>query len=77
MSAVLTKPDGTLVVTIRLTLKPGRDDALIALVDTAPRRGLAGAVREAMRTGIGQEMAYALVGAEDSAFDLDNLGIAL
>lgn len=77
MSAVLSKPDGTLVVTIRLTLKPGRDDVLIALVDAAPRRGLAGAVREAMRTGIGHEMAYAPAGAEELTFDLDDLGIAL
>jgi hypothetical protein len=44
------KPDGTLVVGVRITLKPGRDDELIALVLGA--RKLAPAIREAMRSGV-------------------------
>jgi hypothetical protein len=51
MSAIVRRPDGTLVVTLRLTLKPGRDDALIAAIQSAPQRGLAAVVREAMRGG--------------------------
>jgi hypothetical protein len=51
MSAIVRRPDGTLVVTLRLTLKPGRDDALIAVIQSAPQRGLAAVVREAMRGG--------------------------
>ena len=52
MSALAKKWDGTLVVTLRLTLKPGRDDDLITIVEAAPARGLAATVREAMRGGI-------------------------
>ena len=51
MSAIVRRLDGTLVVTLRLTLKPGRDDALIAAIQSAPQRGLAATVREAMRGG--------------------------
>lgn len=44
--------DGKLVVLIHLTLKPGVDDELIQLVCNAPRRYLAGRVREAMHRGL-------------------------
>jgi hypothetical protein len=48
--SIVRKPDGTLVVGVRITLKPGRDDELIALVLGA--RKLAPAIREAMRSGV-------------------------
>ena len=48
--SIVRKPDGTLVVGVRITLKPGRDDDLIALVLSAPK--LAPAIREAMRSGV-------------------------
>jgi hypothetical protein len=48
--SIVRKPDGTLVVGVRITLKPGRDDDLIALVLSA--RKLAPAIREAMRSGV-------------------------
>jgi hypothetical protein len=48
--SIVRKPDGTLVVGVRITLKPGRDDDLIALVLGA--RKLAPAIREAMRSGV-------------------------
>jgi hypothetical protein len=47
---IVRKPNGTLVVGVRITLKPGRDDELIALVLSAPK--LASVIREAMRSGI-------------------------
>ncbi len=47
---IVRKPDGTLVVGVRITLKPGRDDDLIELVLSAPK--LAPAIREAMRSGV-------------------------
>ena len=47
---IVRKPDGTLVVGVRITLKPGRDDDLIALVLGAKK--LAPAIREAMRSGV-------------------------
>lgn len=49
---MFTKPDGTLIMTVRVTLKPGRDDDLILLLQSAPRRALAATVREAMRSGV-------------------------
>ncbi len=74
MSAVDKRPDGTLVVTLRLTLKPGRDDALIEVIQSAPKRGLAAVVREAMRGGT-QVVDEAV---EDKVpIDLANLGIEL
>ena len=48
--SIVRKPDGTLVVGVRITFKPGRDDDLIALVLSAPK--LAPAIREAMRSGV-------------------------
>jgi len=53
MSAIEERPDGRLIVTVRLTLYPKRDDDLIALVRSAPHGGLAGMIREAMRSGLG------------------------
>ncbi len=47
---IVRKPDGTLVVGVRITLKPGRDDDLIELVLSAQK--LAPAIREAMRSGV-------------------------
>lgn len=47
---IVRKPDGTLVVGVRITLKPGRDDDLIDLVLNAQK--LAPAIREAMRSGV-------------------------
>jgi hypothetical protein len=72
MATAVEKPDGTLVITVRLTLKPGRDDALIALIRLAPRRGLAAAVREAMRGGVGEKSDSA---AADTEIDLLALGL--
>jgi len=76
VSAIVEKDDGTLVVTVRLTLKPGRDDALIALVHSAPYRGLAASVREAMRNGASQFVSYEDELGEDD-FDLPDLGTEL
>jgi hypothetical protein len=74
MATVVEKPDGTVVIAVRLTLKPGRDDALIALIRLAPRRGLAATIREAMRGGVGvtNEMT-----TTESELDLSALGLEL
>lgn len=40
------------MVTVRLTLQPGRDDDLIAIVRSAPKGALAAIIREAMRSGV-------------------------
>lgn len=73
MNSIIEKADGTLVVTVRITLKPERDDGLIALVRSAPRRGLAAVIREAMRNGIGQNDTF----SEELDFDLSGLGFEL
>ena len=63
--SIVKKPDGTLVVGVRITLKPGRDDELIALVLGA--RKLAPAIREAMRSGVVKGM------YNQMEFDLEDL----
>lgn len=74
MSSVIKKPDGTLVVTVRLTLKPSRDQALIDLVQRAPPRRLARAIREAMRTGVSTAT---LAAEDDELLDLSSLALDL
>ena len=69
---IVRKPDGTLVVGVRITLKPGRDDDLIALVLGA--RKLAPAIREAMRSGVVKGMYIQL---ELDLNDLAGAGIEL
>jgi hypothetical protein len=69
---IVRKPDGTLVVGVRITLKPGRDDDLIDLVLSAQK--LAPAIREAMRSGVVKE---AFTELETDLGDLDAAGIEL
>jgi hypothetical protein len=66
--SIVRKSDGTLVVGVRITLKPGRDDELIALVLGA--RKLAPAIREAMRSGVVRGM------YTQRELDLDDLNAA-
>lgn len=69
---IVKKPDGTLVVGVRITLKPGRDDDLIALVLSADK--LAPAIREAMRSGVLHSQTYAPVADQEA---LECIGISL
>ncbi len=75
MARLVEKPDGTLVVLVHLSLKPGRDDALIELIRSAPKGGLAGIVREAMRTGIGETQHPSSETVEEELFEFQDLGI--
>jgi hypothetical protein len=70
--SIIRKPDGTLVVGVRITLKPGRDDNLIALMLSAKK--LAPAIREAMRSGVIKETYVPL---ELDLDDLVSVGIEL
>jgi hypothetical protein len=70
--SIVRKPDGTLVVGVRITLKPGRDDELIVLVLGA--RKLAPAIREAMRSGVVKGIYTQM---ELNLEDLDGAGIEL
>lgn len=50
--AIEIKEDGTIIVRTAITFKAGRDDDLIALIKNAPKRRIATAIREAMRSGV-------------------------
>ncbi|HEY4689988.1 MAG TPA: hypothetical protein VIK33_11800 [Anaerolineae bacterium] len=52
MPALVRRANGSVVVTVRLTLAPGRDDRLLSLIQNAPPRGLAGVIRAAMHSGV-------------------------
>ncbi len=71
---VSRRKNGTLVVSVRITLQPGRDDNLIELVDNAPKGALAGVMREAMRSGTSSKVTYETEWAEDP-LDMSDLGI--
>ena len=67
---------GTLVVTVRITLQPGRDDDLIELVKTAPKGALAGLIREAMRSGTNRQATYEAEWT-DNPLEMNELGVEL
>lgn len=71
---VSRREKGTLVVTVRITLQPGRDDDLIELVNNAPKGALAGLMREAMRSGTSSKVTYETEWTEDP-LDMSDLGI--
>lgn len=71
---VSIREKGTLVVTVRITLQPGRDDDLIELVNNAPKGALAGLMREAMRSGTSSKVTYETEWTEDP-LDMSDLGI--
>jgi hypothetical protein len=74
--AVSKRVGGTLVVTVRITLQPGRDDDLIELVETAPRGALAGLIREAMRSGTNRQTTFEAEWT-DTPLEMDDLGVEL
>jgi len=74
--AVSWRVGGTLVVTVRITLQPGRDDDLIKLVETAPKGALAGLVRESMRSGTNRQTTYEAEWTDDP-LEMNDLGVEL
>lgn len=70
MSSILKREDGSMIVTVRISLRPGRDDALIDLVLNAPHYKLAACVREAMRNGA----SITNINYTDDEMDLSELG---
>jgi hypothetical protein len=76
MTHYIEKADGTLVLLVHLSLKPGRDDPMITLIRSTPKRGLAGIIREAMRTGITADIPVEY-GASDEIIELPDIGIEL
>jgi hypothetical protein len=74
--AVSKRLNGNLIVTVRITLQPGRDDELIELVARAPKGALAGLIREAMRNGTAGRATYETEWSE-TPLEMDGLGIEL
>ena len=74
LKTIVEKPDGTVVVTARLTFKPGRDDALIQLVKRAASGSLAATIREAMRSGASEQV---LNEVEIEEVDTSGLGMEI
>ena len=68
--------NGNLVITVRITLQPGRDDDLIELVGKAPKGALAGLIREAMRSGSASKVTYETEWTENP-LQMSELGIEL
>ncbi len=73
--AVSQRPNGNLVVTVRLTLRPGRDDDLIRLIENAPHGALAGLVRESMRSGVTSRTDAFEEAPENQPLDMSELGL--
>jgi len=70
------RANGNLVITVRITLQPGRDDDLIGLISKAPKGALAGLIREAMRSGSTSQITYETEQADDP-LEMGNLGVDL
>ena len=70
------RSNGNIVVTVRITLQPGRDADLIELVTKAPKGALASLIREAMRSGTAGKATFE---AEWTAtpLEMESLGIEL
>lgn len=75
--AVSQRKSGSYVISLRLTLQPGRDDDLIKLVLNAPKGSLSGLVREAMRNGIQSPASLFVDEPEETGLDLSALGMEL
>jgi hypothetical protein len=55
---VKVRPRGTMVVTVRITLQPGRDDDLIELIENTPKGALSAVIRESMRSGTNRQTSF-------------------
>jgi hypothetical protein len=71
------RPNGNLVITVRITFRPGRDDDLIDLVVKAPRGALAGLIRESMRNGVSAGHAIFVDEAQEEPLEMSALGMEI
>ena len=65
-----------MVLTVRLSFQPGRDDNLIELIETAPKGALAGLIREAMRSGTNHQTTFEAEWT-DNPLEMNELGMEL
>jgi hypothetical protein len=73
---VKIRPRGTMVVTVRITLQPGRDDDLIELIENTPKGALSAVIREAMRSGTNRQTTYEAEWT-DTPLQMGDLGMEL
>ena len=71
------RPNGNLVITVRITFRPGRDDDLIDLVVKAPRGALAGLIRESMRNGVSAGRAVFVNEEQEEPLEMSALGMEI
>lgn len=75
--AISQRANGNLVITVRITFRPGRDDDLIDLVSRAPKGALAGLIRESMRNGVQAGRANFMDMPEDEPLEMSGLGMEI
>lgn len=75
-NSVQVRPRGTMVVTVRITFQPGRDDDLIELIDNTPKGALSAVIREAMRSGTNRQTTYETEWT-DTPLQMNDLGLEL
>jgi hypothetical protein len=75
-NSVFIRPHGTMVVTVRVTLQPGRDDDLIELIENTPKGALSAVIREAMRSGTNRQTTYEAEWT-DTPLQMGDLGMEL
>lgn len=75
MNGFFRKPNGTLIVRTTLSFQPGRDDALITILEDAERTGasVAAVIREMMRTGVTTKTLVEVETDETELLDLSDL----
>ena len=76
MAALRVRKNGSLLLTVHLTLRLGRDDDLIALIQSVPRGDLARQIRATMRNGVTTWVVETETGA-DTPLNMQDLGIDL
>jgi len=75
-NSVFIRPHGTMVVTVRITLQPGRDDDLIELIENTPKGALSAVIREAMRSGTNRQTTFETEWSDDP-LEMGGLGVDL
>ena len=75
-NSVQVRPRGTMVVTVRITLQPGRDEDLIELIENTPKGALSAVILEAMRSGTNRQTTYETEWT-DTPLQMGDLGMEL
>ncbi len=77
MSAIDYRPDGKIVITLRITLDPRRDADIITALTQAPPRRRASYARELMRSGVGGHPTALEEDVDDMPLELSGMSYEL